>query len=388
MLIPALKDAGATDLLELPICKIVDVTTMPGTVVEFDVERGLGRIVVDDGGAPYPFHCTQIADGTRIIAVGAVGDASTCWRKLGRYEATCHLGPMTAELDRAHPRHRADRCGRARWSATATSPTTPASPGAPVPWATSWRRPRTKLPWWRVVNSVGRLVPGNEREQAALLRAEGVTVAQRPGRRRARTADSVGGQRSLDLHEGEADLRQRLSQHRRSAPRRSPRPSTMQAKASMASAASARSRGVADRWIAASSYRPMAWLSTTTWAGTSASRRRASASSASDRRFVRDASSTARPSDARVVAAGARHRVFEVCSPRYPTDRQLRRSGADAPSGTGPHPATRPRAVCARVDARLELWRFSVGVLRLGRGLRHTGIHRGRTCPLRRSEQP
>jgi len=32
------------------------------------------------------------------------------------------------------------------------------------------------LPWWRVVNSVGRLVPGNEREQSALLRAEGVTV--------------------------------------------------------------------------------------------------------------------------------------------------------------------------------------------------------------------
>lgn len=34
-----------------------------------------------------------------------------------------------------------------------------------------------ELPWWRVVNSIGRLVPGNEREQAALLRAEGVTVA-------------------------------------------------------------------------------------------------------------------------------------------------------------------------------------------------------------------
>jgi methylated-DNA-protein-cysteine methyltransferase-like protein len=32
------------------------------------------------------------------------------------------------------------------------------------------------LPWWRVVNSVGRLVPGNEREQSALLRAEGVQV--------------------------------------------------------------------------------------------------------------------------------------------------------------------------------------------------------------------
>lgn len=34
------------------------------------------------------------------------------------------------------------------------------------------------LPWWRVVNSVGRLVPGHEREQASLLRAEGVTVRQ------------------------------------------------------------------------------------------------------------------------------------------------------------------------------------------------------------------
>ncbi len=34
-----------------------------------------------------------------------------------------------------------------------------------------------EVPWWRVVNSVGRLVPGHEREQAALLRAEDVKVA-------------------------------------------------------------------------------------------------------------------------------------------------------------------------------------------------------------------
>lgn len=32
------------------------------------------------------------------------------------------------------------------------------------------------LPWWRVVNAAGRLVPGNEHEQAAMLRGEGVTV--------------------------------------------------------------------------------------------------------------------------------------------------------------------------------------------------------------------
>ena len=33
-----------------------------------------------------------------------------------------------------------------------------------------------ELPWWRVVNSAGRLVPGHEREQSALLRAEDVVI--------------------------------------------------------------------------------------------------------------------------------------------------------------------------------------------------------------------
>jgi methylated-DNA-protein-cysteine methyltransferase-like protein len=32
-------------------------------------------------------------------------------------------------------------------------------------------------PWWRIVNAVGRLVPGHEREQSAHLVAEGVKVA-------------------------------------------------------------------------------------------------------------------------------------------------------------------------------------------------------------------
>jgi len=32
------------------------------------------------------------------------------------------------------------------------------------------------VPWWRVVNATGRLVPGHEREQAKLLREEDVIV--------------------------------------------------------------------------------------------------------------------------------------------------------------------------------------------------------------------
>jgi methylated-DNA-protein-cysteine methyltransferase-like protein len=37
-------------------------------------------------------------------------------------------------------------------------------------------RDSSGLPWWRVVSSNGRLVPGSESEQAGLLDAEGVAV--------------------------------------------------------------------------------------------------------------------------------------------------------------------------------------------------------------------
>lgn len=33
-----------------------------------------------------------------------------------------------------------------------------------------------EVPWWRVVNAAGRLVPGHEREQSGLLRVEDVVV--------------------------------------------------------------------------------------------------------------------------------------------------------------------------------------------------------------------
>jgi cold shock CspA family protein len=40
-----------------------------GVVAEFDEARGLG-VVASTDGTTYPFHCTQIADGTRTIEVG------------------------------------------------------------------------------------------------------------------------------------------------------------------------------------------------------------------------------------------------------------------------------------------------------------------------------
>ncbi len=41
-----------------------------GTVAEFDDDRGLG-VLRSGEGVDYSFHCVDIADGSRTIAVGA-----------------------------------------------------------------------------------------------------------------------------------------------------------------------------------------------------------------------------------------------------------------------------------------------------------------------------
>ena len=57
-----------------------------GRVVAFDEVRGLGEI--ESGDRRYPFHCTEIADGTRTIAIGAAVTFEISPGKLGRWEAT------------------------------------------------------------------------------------------------------------------------------------------------------------------------------------------------------------------------------------------------------------------------------------------------------------
>jgi cold shock CspA family protein len=60
---------------------------MQGTVVEFQDAQGYGTIASADG-ASYFFHCTQITDGTRAIAVGAsVMFGVKPWHR-GQLEAT------------------------------------------------------------------------------------------------------------------------------------------------------------------------------------------------------------------------------------------------------------------------------------------------------------
>ena len=59
---------------------------MEGVVTQFDEARGLGAI--EGGGVTYPFHCTQIADGTRTIAVGTAVQFEVAPGGMGRWEAT------------------------------------------------------------------------------------------------------------------------------------------------------------------------------------------------------------------------------------------------------------------------------------------------------------
>ncbi|MGI8662720.1 MAG: cold shock domain-containing protein [Acidimicrobiales bacterium] len=58
---------------------------LTGSVTGFDDAAGLGVVTTEDE-VDYPFHCTQIADGTRSIAVGTAVSFELEPR-LGRWEA-------------------------------------------------------------------------------------------------------------------------------------------------------------------------------------------------------------------------------------------------------------------------------------------------------------
>jgi cold shock CspA family protein len=60
--------------------------TDSGTVTSFDEARGLGELRAADGSV-VGFHCTQIADGSRTIAVGTRVRFERRPGLLGRWEA-------------------------------------------------------------------------------------------------------------------------------------------------------------------------------------------------------------------------------------------------------------------------------------------------------------
>ena len=57
-----------------------------GTITEFDAARGWGAVTGVDG-VRAEFHCTQIADGSRSIAIGTTVRYRLQPGHLGRWEA-------------------------------------------------------------------------------------------------------------------------------------------------------------------------------------------------------------------------------------------------------------------------------------------------------------
>lgn len=58
---------------------------MIGHVTQFDAAIGLG-VITSERGTEHAFHCIEIADGTRTIAVGTQVSFDLL-AKFGRYEA-------------------------------------------------------------------------------------------------------------------------------------------------------------------------------------------------------------------------------------------------------------------------------------------------------------
>ena len=57
-----------------------------GTVTDFDEAKGYGAIRAEDGTELF-FHCTQIADGSRTIAVGTAVEFEARPGHRGQWEA-------------------------------------------------------------------------------------------------------------------------------------------------------------------------------------------------------------------------------------------------------------------------------------------------------------
>jgi CspA family cold shock protein len=72
------------------------VWTHHGSVTEFDESRGLGEIT-DETGTVFTFHCVEIGDGTRSIAIGTPVRFDVT-AKFVRYEAA-RIVPWTTASD-------------------------------------------------------------------------------------------------------------------------------------------------------------------------------------------------------------------------------------------------------------------------------------------------
>ncbi|MHB8219028.1 MAG: S1 domain-containing protein [Acidimicrobiales bacterium] len=64
-----------------------------GSVTAFDTDRGLGEVTGNDGRV-LTFHCTSVADGSRLIAVGT----PVCYVVVPGHRGRMEAAAVTASL--------------------------------------------------------------------------------------------------------------------------------------------------------------------------------------------------------------------------------------------------------------------------------------------------
>ena len=72
--------------MDLAAPALPELAPQRGEVIAYDAAAGYGTIRGSDG-LEWWFHCTAIADGSRLIAVGASGVFSLVPGRSGRWEA-------------------------------------------------------------------------------------------------------------------------------------------------------------------------------------------------------------------------------------------------------------------------------------------------------------
>ena len=75
------------------------LSTEHGRIAAFDADKGFGEVEAEDGRRLF-FHCTQIADGTRTIAVGTEVTFEVVPGQMGQWEGA-EITPMSTTPGRA-----------------------------------------------------------------------------------------------------------------------------------------------------------------------------------------------------------------------------------------------------------------------------------------------
>ena len=160
LVIPALRrrrcdrSGRDADRQDRAVTELARGTGRRGIVAAFDAEQGLGTVCGDDG-IEYPFHCIEIADGTRTIPAGFRGELRRA--RQARSVGSCQRPFVTDDPRLERERRILDVLMALREGEVTTYGDVADVAGYPKQSRLVGRILSTtdvEVPWWRVVNAI------------------------------------------------------------------------------------------------------------------------------------------------------------------------------------------------------------------------------------------